>query len=79
MMKDKLYKYNHKAFYYVSRKALFIAVLFSGLTVAVGVPTTLNMLTINPAKGLADVSQIKEEEDNIDNSETLEEYLTYEE
>lgn len=69
MMKDKLYKYNHKAFYYIARKALFTTAIFAGLFVAVAVPTTINLLTTAPTRGLAegeDVSEVVEENSELD-------------
>ena len=54
MMKDKLYKYNHKALYYITRKAVTCMLAFIGLSVAVAVPTTINLLTTAPSKGLAE-------------------------
>ena len=69
MMKDKLYKYHHKAFYYIARKALFSVSIFIAVGIAVAVPTTINLLTTPPTKGLAEGQNEveKTEEENNEN------------
>ena len=71
MMKNKLYKYNHKAFYYIARKTLFTTALILGLSVAVGLPTTINLLTTHPSPGLAEGNS-SEMSEVIDSEESLE-------
>ena len=48
MMKDKLYKTNHKTAYYVMKKTLVSFAIFLGVGMAVGIPTTLNVLSAEP-------------------------------
>ena len=48
MMKDKLYKTNHKTAYYVMKKTLVSFAIFLGVGMAVGIPTTLNVLSSEP-------------------------------
>ena len=48
MMKDKLYKNNHKTMYYVAKKTLLSVFVFLGLGAAIGIPTTLNVLSTEP-------------------------------
>jgi len=73
MMKNKLTKYNHKAFYYIARKTLFIAVFFVCLSAAVAVPTTINVLTTAPSRGLAEgeTSEVIESEQEESQDELL--------
>ena len=47
-MKDKLYKTNHKTAYYVMKKTLVSFAIFLGVGMAVGIPTTLNVLSSEP-------------------------------
>ena len=47
-MKDKLYKNNHKTMYYVTKKTLLSMFVFLGLSAAIGIPTTLNVLSTEP-------------------------------
>jgi len=48
MMKDKLYKNNHHTLYYAARKTLLSMFVFLGLSAAIGIPTTLNVLSAEP-------------------------------
>ena len=48
MMKDKLYKTNHKTAYYVMKKTLVSFAIFLGVGMAVGIPTTLSVLSSEP-------------------------------
>ena len=48
MMKDKLYKTNHNTAYYVMKKTLVSFAIFLGVGMAVGIPTTLNVLSSEP-------------------------------
>ena len=72
MMKDKLYKTNHKTAYYVMKKTLVSFAIFLGVGMAVGIPTTLNVLSTEPTSLKA------EEVERVDTSEEevleLEEY-----
>ena len=78
MMKDKLYKTNHKTMYYVVRKAALTCSVFLGLAVAIGVPTTVNLLVTQPHTGEALASEASNtEEENTDSNE--EEVLSYNE
>ena len=47
-MKDKLYKNNHHTLYYVTKKTLLSMLVFVGLSAAIGIPTTLNVLSSDP-------------------------------
>lgn len=73
MMKNKLTKYNHKAFYYIARKTLFVAAFFVFLSAAVAVPTTINVLTTAPSKGLAEgeVLEVVEQSEEESQDELL--------
>lgn len=75
MMKDKLYKNNHKTFYYLSRKAVLSVAIFLGLAVAVAVPTTVNLLSNKQA--LTTQAQEEETETVNNNEENNLEELAY--
>ena len=47
-MKDKLYKNNHHTMYYVAKKTLLASFVFLCLSAAIGIPTTLNVLSTEP-------------------------------
>ena len=76
-MKDKLYKTNHKTMYYVGRKALLSLVLFLGLGVAVGIPTTINVLTSEPTQGLAEGNSSNSTSEDVESEDNS--YLSYSE
>jgi len=71
MMKDKLYKTNHKTAYYVMRKTLLSLAIFIAVGAAVGIPTTLNVLSLEP-KGLK-----AEEAEKVETSEESSELDLY--
>jgi len=75
MMKDKLYKYNHKRFYYLARKLLVVFSVCVGLGTAIAVPTTINYFSTETRTGLAETSKDSEEakNDSVDSSVDLEE------
>ena len=77
MMKNKLTKTYHKAFYYIARKTLFVGAFIICLSAAIAVPTTINVLTTAPSKGLAEgeTSEVAEE-NNEDNQEELLSYTS---
>ena len=70
-MKDKLYKTNHKAFYYIARKTLVSFAFIIGFGISVAIPTTINFISSDPKAGNAqDVSSEEQnnEEDNVTSS-----------
>ena len=72
MMKDKLYKNNHKRMYYVMRKTLLSLAVFVGVATAVAIPTTLNVLRTEPTTLKAAEVEEKVEKEKVE--ESLEEY-----
>ena len=68
MMKDKLYKNNHKTAYYVVKRTLISFAIFLGVGVAVGIPTTLNVLSTEP-KTLKAEEVLKDETSEEEDSE----------
>ena len=60
MMKDKLYKNNHHTMYYVTKKALLSCAVFIGLSAAIGIPTTLNVLSSEPKSLIAEEVEVVE-------------------
>ncbi len=71
MMKDKLYKNNHKTMYYVTKKTLLSMFVFLGLSAAIGIPTTLNVLSTEPVDLHAEVEK---ENTSEEESQELESY-----
>lgn len=69
-MKDKLYKNNHKTAYYVVKRTLVSFAIFLGVGVAVGIPTTLNVLSTEPktlkAEEVNKVETSEEEDSELD-------------
>lgn len=74
MMKDKLYKNNHHTMYYVTKKTLLSCAVFIGLSAAIGIPTTLNVLSTEPKSLKAEEVEVveQEQEENLE----LEEYTS---
>ena len=68
-MKDKLYKYNHKRFYYLARKSLVVFSVVVGLGTAIAIPATINYFSTETRTGLAETSNNSEEVKN-DSSDT---------
>ena len=50
VMKDKLYKSNHKGIYYKTRKALIASAVVLSAFVAVSVPTYINFKNVSKVK-----------------------------
>ena len=74
MMKDKLYKNNHKTMYYVAKKTLLSAFVFLGLGAAIGIPTTLNVLSTEPTSLKAEeVERVETSEEEVAELETYSE------
>ena len=73
-MKDKLYKNNHHTMYYVTKKTLLSCAVFIGLSAAIGIPTTLNVLSTEPKSLKAEEVEVveQEQEENLE----LEEYTS---
>ena len=74
MMKDKLYKNNHHTMYYVTKKTLLSCAVFIGLSAAIGIPTTLNVLSTEPKSLKAEEVEVVEQEQEEDIE--LEEYTS---
>ena len=72
MMKDKLYKNNHHTMYYVVKKTLLSVSVFLGLSAAIGIPTTLNVLSSEPKSLKAE--EVEHKEDSEDTQLELESY-----
>ena len=72
MMKDKLYKNNHHTMYYVAKKTLLSVVCFAGLAAAIGIPTTLNVLSYEPT-GLK-AEEVEKVDTSLEEVEKLESY-----
>ncbi len=72
MMKDKLYKNNHKTMYYVTKKTLLSMFVFLGLSAAIGIPTTLNVLSTEPTNLKAEEVEVVESSEEV--NEDLESY-----
>ena len=70
MMKDKLRKNNHHTMYYVAKKTLVSMFVFVGLGAAIGIPTTLNVLSSEPkslkAEEVQTVETSEEESSELD-------------
>lgn len=71
-MKDKLYKNNHKTMYYVTKKTLLSMFVFLGLSAAIGIPTTLNVLSTEPTNLKAEEVEVVESSEEV--NEDLESY-----
>ena len=76
MMKDKLHKNNHHTMYYVAKKTLVSAFVFVGLGAAIGIPTTLNVLSSEPKSLKAE--EVQQVETSEEESSELDQYSSEE-
>ncbi len=69
VMKDKLVKTNHKANYYIFRKAVLFTMIFAAIGVTATVTTYLAVSTQAKAAETSEVSEV--EESTVDSSDSL--------